>query len=70
MSATGPHKPYGMDRCPWQFRKIGDTWCRRPVNTNDQWSALHVKRIGTPPDNHRRRSDLKQLPSIYEWTWK
>ena len=72
MSDTAMLYPSGIDKCPWKYRKdeIDGTWYRRPVNTNGEWQALHVKRIGTPPDNGRPMAEVKNSPSIYEWTWK
>ena len=42
MSPTAMLYPSGIDKCPWQYRKINGRWHRRPVNTNSAWSALHV----------------------------
>lgn len=35
-------QPYGMDKCPWQYRKINGRWYRRPANTNSGWAALRI----------------------------
>ena len=73
MSATAMLKPYGIDRSPWQFRKIRGVWCRRPANTDGEWLKLRVERIGWPPDRQPGQAGVDtnstQSPSIYKWHW-
>lgn len=54
MSPTALLYPSGIDKCPWQYRKINRRWHRRPVNTGGDWSALSIE---------------YRVDSTNEWTW-